>query len=189
LVATAVTLPVMVIAAVVVLAVSGGGDSGTSGSPAPRVLPPLTPSAPPHAAAESRSCTRVLEQLPVQLGKLSQRIVHPHPDTPFVVAWGDPPVVLACGVDRPKTLRPGSSEQAFNAGDLAGPYYFVSRSGDANVYTIIDRQPYISITVPGDYQAGDLLPVLVGAVGKALPPVCSTDPTTPDLTKLCTRRP
>src|SRR5438093_7606097 len=179
----------LVIAALGLLAVNGGGDSGATGSPAPSALPVLTPSAPPHAAAQARACTRVLEQLPVQLGKLSQRVVHPHPDTPFVVAWGEPPVVLACGVDRPKTLRPGSSEQAFNAGDLAGPYYFVSRSGDANVYTIIDRGPYIAITVPGAYPAGDLLPTLVGAVGKALPPVCSTDPTTPDIMKLCTRRP
>jgi hypothetical protein len=178
----------MVIAALVIIAVSGGGNSGSTGSPTPSVLPPLTPSAPPNAAAETRPCTRVLAQLPVQLGRLQQRVVHPHPDTPFVVAWGNPAVVLACGVDRPTTLHAGSSEQAFNAGDLAGPYYFVSRDGNANVYTIIDRDPYIAITVPGDYQAGTLLPTLVGAVGKALPPVCSTDPTTPDVTKLCTRR-
>jgi hypothetical protein len=105
------------------------------------------------------------------------------------VAWGDPAVILSCGAVRPKQLFPGSDEQVFNAGDLAGPYYMVSGAGDANVYTIIDRAPYVAITIPAKYQAATLLPALVGAVGKALPtPVCTTDPNAADPATLCTRR-
>jgi hypothetical protein len=185
LIATAVTVPLVVLGLLGVAALTGAGDSH-SGPSAP---PPLTAAAPPHAAAEAGPCAKVLAELPVQLGSLDPRVVHTRPDTPYVVAWGDPSVVLRCGVARPAALHPGSSEQAFNAGSLSGPFYFVARSGDANVYTIIDREPYISITVPGKYQAGTILPTLVGAVGKALPkPVCSTDPATPNPADLCTRR-
>ena len=165
------------------------GDDSSGGKATKGPLPPLTASAPPNATAQAAPCAKVLAELPVRLGSFDPRIVHTTPDTPYVVAWADPPVVLACGVDRPKVLHPGSSERVFNAGDLAGPYYVVSSSGNANVYTIIDRQPYIAITVPAKYSAGDILPTLVGAVGKALPAVCSTDPNTPDPDKLCTRRP
>ena len=98
-------------------------------------------------------------------------------------------MTLACGVDKPAVLHPGSAEKVFNAGSLAGPWYVVGRSGGANVYTIIDRAPFVAITVPGKYAAADILPTLVGAVGKALPKaVCSTDPNTPNPDDLCTRR-
>jgi hypothetical protein len=167
-----------------IAALTGSGND----SPGRSVPSPVRASAPPHAGAQAAPCAKVLAQLPVRLGALDPRVVHTVPDTPYVVAWGDPPVVLACGAEKPKALHPGSGEEVFNAGDLAGPYYLVARSGNANVYTIIDRAPYISITVPAKYEAAGILPTLVGAVGKALPPVCSTDPRTPDPDRLCTRR-
>lgn len=185
LIATAVTLPLVVLILLGAAAVTGVGNDDPGPS---RPAPPLTLSAPPHAAAEQVACGKVLAELPVQLGRLDPRVVHTKPDSPYVVAWGDPPVILACGAARPKALFPGSSEQVFNAGDLAGPYYMVSRSGDDGVYTIIDRQPYVSISIPAKYHASDVLPALVGAVGKALPKaVCSTDPAA-DPDTLCTRR-
>jgi len=185
LIATAVTFPLIVLILLGAAAVTGVGNDDPGPS---KPAPPLTLSAPPHAAAEQVACGKVLAELPVQLGRLDPRVVHTKPDSPFVVAWGDPPVILACGAARPKALFPGSGEEVFNAGDLAGPYYMVSRSGDANVYTIIDRAPYVAITVPQKYAAADILPTLVGAVGKALPTaVCSTETTAPP-ERLCTRR-
>jgi hypothetical protein len=130
----------------------------------------------------------VLVELPVQLGTLAPRVVNPRPDSPYIVAWGNPPVVLRCGVDRPKALVPGSSAEFINGGDVAGPYFDVTRGQDGNVYTTVDRAPYISITVPTKYQGGTVLPPLSTAIAKALPAVCSTDPNEPDPDKLCTRR-
>ena len=143
--------------------------------------------APPHATAEQVPCTKLLSQLPVQLAKLAPRVVHAHPDTPFVVAWGDPAVVLSCGADRPKSLHAGSSAQYFTNGPGTGPYYDVVSSGGANVWTTVDRAPYISITVPSKYQGGTVLPPLSRAIAAALPSVCSTADTAP-LQKRCTRR-
>lgn len=130
----------------------------------------------------------MLAQLPPQLGRLQGRVVRPHPDSPFVVAWGDPAVVLQCGVDRPKDLTPGSATVFQSGGVESGPFYDVTSTHGANVWTTVDRGPYISITVPATYQGADVLPPLSAAIAEALPAVCTTDSATPDPDKLCTRR-
>jgi hypothetical protein len=56
------------------------------------------------------------------------------------------------------------------------------------VFTTVDREAYVSITVPGAYQGSAVLPPLSQAIAAALPAVCSTDPATPDPNQLCTRR-
>jgi hypothetical protein len=176
-----------VIIALAIGALTGGGDSGSTAGSTTTALPALTPAAPPHAADQAGPCAKVLEQLPVQLGALKPRVVHTHPDSPFVVAWGDPAVVLACGVDRPKSLHAGSTAQYFTNGPASGPYYDVTSSDGGNVWTTVDRGPYISITVPSAYQGADVVPPLSEAIANALPAVCTTEATA-DVSKLCTRR-
>jgi hypothetical protein len=132
----------------------------------------------------------VIEQLPVVLGRLAPRVVHPHPDSPYVIAWGDPAVILRCGVDRPKDLKAGSSAQFFPGGNPStGPWYDITRSGQANVWTTVDRSVYLSIEVPAKYASGPVV-LLSRVIAKALPAVCSTDSTKYALhpEKLCTRR-
>jgi hypothetical protein len=165
----------------------GGGPDSTT-NPTAGALPALSPAAPPHANSQATACNKVLEQLPVQLGTLQPRVVHAHPDSPYVVGWGDPAVVLSCGADRPKDLAPGSGAEFLAGGVSTGPFYDVTRNGSTNVWTTVDRGPYISITVPAKYQGGDVLPPLSEAIAKALPAVCSTNSDEPDPDKLCTRR-
>jgi hypothetical protein len=180
-------VPFVVIVALAIAAISGTGDSSSSGRTS-GPLPALTPAAPPHAAAQAAACNKVLEQLPVQLGSLQPRVVHTHPDTPYVVAWGDPAVVLTCGADRPKDLTPGSSTEFVTAGPDTGPFYDVTSSGGANLFTTVDRAAYIAVEVPSKYQGADVMPPLSQAIAKALPAVCSTDANTPNPDRLCTRR-
>ena len=169
-------------------AATGGNKSNSMTDPTKGVLPPITAPAPPHAAAQAAPCAALLAKLPVQLGALPGRVVHTKPDTPYVVAWGSPAVVLSCGVDRPKSLKPGSSTQFQAGGVETGPFYDVTAGSGGNVWTTGDRGPYISILVPAKYQGGDVLPPLSQAIAQALPAVCSTDPNTPDPARLCTRR-
>jgi hypothetical protein len=184
-----VTLPVVVLLALGIAAITGTGKSADSTTnPTAGALPALSASAPPHANAEAVACNKVLAQLPVQLGALPGRVVHTRPDSPYVVAWGDPAVVLSCGVDRPADLKPGSSAEFITGGVETGPFYDVTQSGGAEVYTTVDRQPYIAISVPAKYQGGDVLPPLSRAIARAVPAVCTTDPNTPDPDRLCTRR-
>jgi hypothetical protein len=173
----------------VALGLSGGSGGGATKTPSTGVLPALSASAPPLANAQLANCTKVLEHLPVALNGLKPRVVHTVPVTPFVVAWGDPAIVLRCGVDRPKDLKAGSDKNLIAGGELSGAYYDVTRHGDANVYTAVDRPAYVSITIPSKYQGADQLPALNRAIVAAMPrAVCSTDPREVDLTKLCTRR-
>ena len=174
--------------AIVALNLAGGGSSGgpspSSGAPAPG---PLSLSAPLHAQEQASACAKLLAKLPVQVDHLAQRVVHTTPETPFVVAWGDPPVVLRCGVARPASLHAGSSAQYFSATGPQGPYFDVSSSGESQVFTSVDRAAYVSIAIPVKYHAGPL-PPLARAIAAALPPVCTTEPSAP-LAKHCTRRP
>jgi hypothetical protein len=180
----------VVVIALVIGAISGTGGKGADSTrnPTAAALPALTPSAPPQAAAQATSCNKVLEQLPVRLGRLEPRVVHSHPDSPYIVAWGDPAVVLSCGVERPKDLVPGSATEFLAGGTTSGPFYDVTRQGAANLWTTVDRGPYISIRVPAQYQGADVLPPLSTAIATALPAVCTTNSSEPDVTKLCTRR-
>jgi hypothetical protein len=149
----------------------------------------VTAPAPPNAVAQTAPCAKVLAKLPVELGDLDPRVVHTEPETPYVVAWGDPAVLLSCGAERPTNLHRGSGAQYFVIGPARGPFWdAVPGDGDAAVYTTVDRGPYISVTVPKEYQGADVIPPLSRAIAKALPPVCSIAPDAPVKTS-CSSRP
>lgn len=183
------SLPVVLIVGLVI-GLSGTSDSGGAHpSPADGApLPALTLAAPPPNAATEAPCVRVLSALPVQLGTLAPRIVHPTPDSPFVVAWGDPAVVLRCGVDRPAKLQPGSADFVPVVNGVA---FLETDVASGTVYTSIDRAAYIEVTLPKSLGAGPL-PVLATAIAKALPAVCVAQglpgEQQPDPATLCTRR-
>jgi len=180
-----VTIPFVVILALVLGNATKNPKSATnSGTPGPKPLPAITAVGPPADAAAAPSCTKLLTALPVQLGVLAQRIVHPKPDSPFVVAWGDPPVVLRCGVARPSTLTMGSSDFVLG---VNGVNFLQSKHGQAHVFTAIDRSAYIEVQVPDSYAQPPLGP-LADAIAKALPPICVVDPKVTDPSKLCTYR-
>jgi hypothetical protein len=186
-----VTVPIVVILALVFGLGFGGGSGSGRASTAPGALPALTPSAPPSNPAAVKPCTTLLEHLPIHVGTLAPRAVHPKPDSLFVLAWGDPPVLLRCGVARPADLRPGSSAQFFQFGTAQGAggvYFDVTSRGSDEVYTTVDRAVYIQIIVPSQYHSAPVV-TLAGAIAKALPPVCvggQAGHTAPS--KLCTHR-
>jgi hypothetical protein len=155
-------------------------------------LPPISPSAPAPNAATTRPCTSVLQYLPQRLDGMAPRVVHPQPDSPFVVAWGEPAIVFRCGVDRPAELAPQSSEQIFSANGAGGPYWLPVREATQTVWTVIDRAVYIELTVPNSYQQPPLAPIGT-AVAKGLPeavclPQAAVGQTPPDAARLCTHR-
>ena len=118
-------------------------QSGTAG---PSALPPIRVSAPPANAAADAPCTKLLATLPITLADLPGR---PAQSTwTYVAAWGDPAVVLRCGVPRPAQLRPGSSNL-----DIAinGVLWLPIQLKDSTVWTSVDRAAYIEVTVPKSY--------------------------------------
>jgi Protein of unknown function (DUF3515) len=154
-------------------------------------LPAVTVAAPPADAAAEAPCTKVLEGLPIQLDGLDPRQVVSTPSSPFVVGWGNPAVILRCGVAKPRDVHPGSTAQFVlisAASGAAGVYFDVTKNGPANVYTSVDRAVYVEITEPAS-DNGAQMPALAAVIAAALPPVCDGDGSDPEPTKLCAARP
>ncbi|SDJ27825.1 Protein of unknown function [Frankineae bacterium MT45] len=179
LIATAIALPVTLILA---LALAPSGNSNSSSKP----LSAVTVNAPPANPANDAACTQVLTALPTQLAGLAPRTVKSEPDSPYVLAWGNPAVVLRCGVSKPADLVPGSSDQAF----LSGVYWLQSADGSDDVFTSVDRSVYVEVRVPKSLTVQPL-PLLGAAIASKLPAVCAVPDGTsnPADDQLCTHRP
>lgn len=160
--------------------------TGDGRSASPSVLAPVTATAPASNAAAEAPCAQVLSRLPVELAGLPARVVHTTPSSPFVVAWGDPAIVLRCGVPKPARLSATSGLIGVN-----GVYFLPVRTRDATIFTAIDRAVYVEIGVPTSYAQPPLGP-LATALGKALPQVCKPQALPgeklPPTRELCTHR-
>ncbi len=141
-------------------------------------------------AATVSACARLIGVLPVQLGPLPARPAFAE----RTVAWGDPPVVLRCGVARPTQLVPGSDAQlvdvrpeaATGAPTAAAVEWLPVKNGDATVFTTVDRAVYVELSWPAA-QSYNPLPEVSRSVAAVLPAVCTTGPTVP-VDQLCTHR-
>lgn len=170
----------------------GGGPKASTSASQGAALPPISPSAPTPNATTTRPCTGVLQYLPQRLDGLAPRVVHPRPDSPFVIAWGEPAIVFRCGVDRPRALVPQSSAQIFSANGASGPYWLPVRGAKTTTWTVIDRTVYVELTVPNSYQQPPLTPIGT-AVLKGMPdavclPQAALGQTPPPGSELCTHR-
>jgi hypothetical protein len=154
LLVTAVVLPVVVVLLVLVRVLGDGdGQDGADGpvadvqgTPAPgrADLSPLPVEVPPVTPEAEAACPALIAALPLELAGEPSRPVQS--DSPFAYAWGDPPIVLVCGVDRPAGLEPTSPLIQIN-----GVNWFVDTSDpDAVVWTAVDRPVYVQVTVSAD---------------------------------------
>ena len=164
----AVVLPV-VVAVVVLTNVLGTDDAGDSpaevaGSSAPRradlpVLPVEVPAVTPAAEA---ACPGLMEGLPLELlGDPSRRV---DSDSPFAYAWGEPPVVLVCGVDRPTGWTVGEAAIQINGVQ----WYVDTDDADTTVWTTVDRPVYVEVRVPASVDSAPVT-ALTTPLAKALP--------------------
>ncbi|MFW3169470.1 DUF3515 domain-containing protein [Geodermatophilus sp. CPCC 206100] len=151
---TAVVLPVVVVLLVLVRVVGDDGAPGgaddpvadVEGAPVPQRadLPPLPVAVPPVTPEAEAACPALVAALPLELaGEPSRRV---ESDSPFAYAWGEPPIVLVCGVDRPAGLEPTSPLIQIN-----GVNWLVDTDDPgAIVWTAVDRPVYVQVTVSAD---------------------------------------
>jgi len=62
-------------------------------------------------------------------------------------AWGDPAIILQCGVPKPDALKPTSRCAMVN-----GVGWFSKKTEDAYVFTTIGRETFVRVTVPREYE-------------------------------------
>ena len=160
----------MVIAAVVltrVLGDGGGGgkrpaDVGATAAPQRADLPVLPVDAPPVTPAAEAACTPLMAALPLDLLDDPSRRVDS--DSPFVYAWGEPPVVLVCGVDRPAGWVVGTSAIQINGVQ----WHVDTEDPETTVWTAIDRPVYVEVRVPASVDSAPVT-ALTTAIAEALP--------------------
>lgn len=163
-VATAVAVPLTV--ALAVLLARPGADPQPAPGPsptAPVALPAIKVEAPPEpSAAGQRECRELVSALPTTLGDRPARPVDS--SSPYVVAWGEPPVVLRCGVPRPAAFLATADTLV-----ISGVTWFAERRGATTAWTLVDRPVYVEVLAPAD-AASDPVARLSTAVTAALRP-------------------
>lgn len=115
----------------------------------------------PHPDTGTRRlCGALSRRLPARLDGHARRAVSPR--SPLTAAWGDPPIVLRCGVPLPAGMAPTAELTVVNgiswfpAGSAAPGS--ASGSGPA-VFTEVGRQARVEVTVPASGEPA--APVLV----------------------------
>ncbi len=111
--------------------------AGCASDDAVRVEPP----APDRATAAL--CERLKAALPDHLDDARRRPVTP--DSPLTAAWGDPALVLRCGVARPAGLSPTS--EILGVEDVA---WFLVESAAGYTFTTTGRTANVELTVPAE---------------------------------------
>jgi hypothetical protein len=146
LIGAAVGVPLLV-ALIVLVNVIGGRSgpvadvSGTTKAPSSD-LPVLdVPTRAPSAAANA-ACPALMRILPSTLEDGNDRAVRSR--SPYVRAWGDPAVVLVCGVDRPAGYRVGSALIQINQVQ----WYVDTSDPKTVVWTAVDRPVFVQVRVP-----------------------------------------
>lgn len=115
---------------------------------------PLALSAVPAPDAASPECRRLLDALPGELQTGSQtlparELVEPGP--PGAVAWGEPAIVLRCGIPRPAELTRSSRLL-----DVSGVSFLELSDQAATSWIVVDRDVYVALTAPAATGSGPL---------------------------------
>jgi hypothetical protein len=169
LLALAVLVPVVAVLLVLVNLADGGSStdgpvadvSGTTASPRGD-LPPVVVDTPDVTPAADLACPALMQQLPVELAGETSRMVSS--DTPHAYAWGDPPVVLVCGVAPPSGYVQGTQGIVIN-----GVEWFVDTTDpDTVVWTTVDRTVPVQMQVPATTDSA-LVTAASAIIGTAIP--------------------
>jgi len=125
-------------------------------------LPVLPVAVPPVTPAADASCPKLMSRLPLELtGEASRRV---RSDTPYAYAWGDPPIVLRCGVPTPAGFVPGVGLIQIN-----GVQFYVDTSDRAaTVWTTVDRPVGVEVRVPANVDSAPVTE-LTGVIATSLP--------------------
>lgn len=134
------TLPIVVIAAVVV-----GGVIWSKNTP--ESTAPLALAAVPAPGGTGKYCSELSTALPAELGGLKRRTLVGEADGS--AAWGDPAIILRCGLPTPAELDCSSKLIAISDANNVARVQWLQRSeGGQTTYLATDRPVRIALTLP-----------------------------------------
>ena len=100
---------------------------------------PLEVDTPQLSGAAARACRALVDALPESVGDQERRDV----DGAFAAAYGDPPIVVRCGVPRPHELMT-------NCMTVDGIDWYTTGEADKVAITV-GRDPNVEVAIPGAY--------------------------------------
>lgn len=156
----AVVLTVAVLVAALVLAARVQSES-TSPDTGPLAVPAV-----PAPGADGRFCRDLMPDLPDRLTGRARRDVTGTP--PGVAAWGDPAVILRCGIPDPQELTCSSPLTQFSSPTGASVAWLRLSDSSAVTYLAVDRPVRIAVTLPPKTGFGPVQQ-LTEVIGAALP--------------------
>lgn len=165
---TAVVVPLLVVLLVLANLRDDEPDDGPARVQGPATtaradLPPLDVTVPPVTPEADANCPAFMTDLPIELAGERSRPVRS--DTPYAYAWGEPPIVVRCGVERPAGFVAGGPQLI----QLDRVQWFVDDSDpDEYVYTAVDRPVYVEVTVPASIDSEPVI-TLGGLLATTMP--------------------
>jgi Protein of unknown function (DUF3515) len=158
--ATAIALPVALVAGLLIFRSLAPQDStaaqpGASATAAPVPNAPVPMAAPKLNADIAPVCLAVTSQLPNPLRTLPARRVSAGPEQN--AAWGEPPITAACGVTPPAMCAradggaPGCVPLDAKLLVMDGVCWWAAEGPATDVFTTLDRVVTVRVTVPAGY--------------------------------------
>lgn len=100
--------------------------------------------------ADQKTCRELLDALPAQVADQPSRTVEP--DGAWGAAWGDPAIVLTCGVEPPHGFRRTSSCTTVDGVDWFLPEKQLEATEPRELtMTTVNRAVYVEVRMPPDY--------------------------------------
>ncbi len=149
--ATLVAVPVAILVGVIAFAYIGSRTSKSDAKPSasPSAIVPTSAvamPAPKLSPAHAQACLAFIAQLPTQLRNLAERHVTAGPEQN--AAFGEPPITVQCGAP---AVRPAPTDTVY---PISGVCWFPTTGTTAAVWTTLDREVPVAVTVPNTYAPG-----------------------------------
>jgi Protein of unknown function (DUF3515) len=116
------------------------------------------------SGSQHKACAELVDSLPDHVSDQERRETK---GNPLAAAWGDPPIVLRCGVGRPAGYDKFSACQVVNGLGWFVPEKTIDDQGADVVMTTVGRDPAVEVKVPATYRPPDAVMVDLGTAVKA----------------------
>ncbi|WP_416979476.1 DUF3515 domain-containing protein [Streptomyces sp. T028] len=127
---------------------------------------------PSPTAKTVKLCRNLDRALPSKVDGQSRR--DPEPASALTAGWGDPAIILRCGVERPPKMVDPEVAQGRDADAVAGgvngvDWLMEKRDGGGYRFTTASRSAYVEVTVPEGVDSSSVLIDLASGIKEAVP--------------------